>query len=135
MSNEEKKISRSDAEWQKRLTTEQFQICRLKATEPPFTGEYNQSKGPGIYCCVCCGSALFDAQTKYESNSGWPSFYQPIADEAITQESDSSLGMVRVEVMCRRCDAHLGHLFDDGPQPTGQRYCINSISLTLDSKD
>ena len=135
MSNEEKKISRSDAEWKKRLTTEQFQICRLKATEAPFTGEYNHSKEPGIYCCVCCGAALFNAQTKYESNCGWPSFYQPIADEATTQESDSSLGMVRVEVMCRRCDAHLGHVFDDGPQPTGQRYCINSISLTLDPKD
>ena len=135
MSNEEKKINRTEAEWQNLLTSDQFQVCRLKATEPPFTGEYNQCKEPGIYCCVCCGSALFDAQTKYESNSGWPSFYQPIADEAITQESDSSLGMVRVEVMCRRCDAHLGHVFDDGPQPTGQRYCINSISLTLDSKD
>lgn len=135
MSNEEKKISLSEAEWEKRLTTEQFQVCRLKATEAPFTGEYNQSKEPGIYCCVCCGAALFDAQTKYESNSGWPSFYQPIADEATTQENDSSLGMVRVEVMCGRCDAHLGHVFDDGPQPTGQRYCINSISLTLDPKD
>ena len=118
-----------------KLTPEQYRVTQQNGTERPFTGEYNQSKGPGIYCCVCCGSALFDAQTKYESNSGWPSFYRPIADEAITQESDSSLGMVRVEVMCRRCDAHLGHVFDDGPQPTGQRYCINSISLTLDPKD
>ena len=135
MSNEEKKINRTEAEWQNLLTSDQFQVCRLKATEPPFTGEYNQSKEPGIYCCVCCGSALFDAQTKYESNSGWPSFTEPLSDHLIKSLKDRSHFMVRTEVRCNNCDAHLGHVFPDGPGQNGLRYCINSLSLDFTKKN
>ena len=135
MSNDETRISHSDSEWRQRLTEEQYRVCRLKATEHPFSGTYNQCKDPGTYCCVCCGAALFDSNKKFESGSGWPSFYAPVSGAAIAVETDHSHGMSRVEVLCSRCDAHLGHVFDDGPQPTGQRYCINSISLKLKAED
>jgi peptide-methionine (R)-S-oxide reductase len=128
------KIKKSDAEWRAQLTEEQYEIARRKGTERAFTGEYYETKDKGTYVCVCCGQPLFDSATKYESGSGWPSFYQPANDEAVEQEVDSSLGMRRVEVMCGRCDAHLGHVFPDGPKPTGLRYCINSASLKLEKK-
>ena len=123
------KIQKSDAEWRDQLTPEQYQVTRRQATERAFTGEYNSHKGDCVYTCVCCGEPLFDSQTKFDSGSGWPSFFQPLDPEAVGETEDSSLGMRRVEVHCSRCDAHLGHLFPDGPQPTGLRYCINSLSL------
>jgi peptide-methionine (R)-S-oxide reductase len=128
------KIQKTEEEWQKELTPEQFQVCRMKGTERPFTGEYYQSKEPGIYKCVACGNELFDADTKYESGTGWPSFYKPINEENVETEEDDSYGMSRTEVMCGKCGAHLGHLFPDGPRPTGLRYCINSIALKKDTK-
>lgn len=125
------KIVKSDDEWQQELTREQYHVTRRKGTERPFTGAYHATKEPGIYACVCCGQALFDAATKYDSRSGWPSFYDPIARDAISTETDRSHAMERVEVLCSRCNAHLGHVFPDGPDPTGQRYCMNSASLKL----
>lgn len=130
-----KTVSKSDQEWQQELSPEQFAVTRQKGTERAFSGAYNNCKEDGIYRCSCCGQALFDAGTKYDSGSGWPSFYAPSDAEVIKTESDSSLGMTRTEVMCAACDAHLGHVFPDGPQPTGLRYCINSLSLKLDKKD
>ncbi|GLX12589.1 MULTISPECIES: peptide-methionine (R)-S-oxide reductase MsrB [Pseudomonadaceae] len=115
--------------WRDELTDAQFNVCRLGGTERPFTGEYHDSKVPGIYQCVCCGTPLFDSDAKFDSGCGWPSYFQPLNDQVITELDDFSHGMHRIEVRCSNCDAHLGHVFPDGPRPTGQRYCINSVSL------
>ncbi len=127
------KIRKTQAQWQQQLTSQQFQVCRQRGTERPFTGEYWNCKKSGIYTCVCCGAELFKSTDKYDSGSGWPSFIQAINESAIELRADNSLGMKRVEVVCARCDAHLGHVFDDGPQPTGLRFCINSVALQLKS--
>ena len=127
------KISKSESEWQAQLTPEEFRVCREKGTERAFTGKYYTCKDDGMYRCTCCGAPLFNSQHKYDSGSGWPSFWQPMPD-AIKTETDNTLGMTRTEVLCAQCDAHLGHVFEDGPQPTGLRYCINSVSLNLDKE-
>jgi len=128
-------VSKTDEEWQKILTPEQYRVCRKKDTERPFTGKYNDCKENGMYKCSCCGNDLFDSNSKFESGTGWPSFFKPINDENIKCESDADYGMIRTEVMCKKCGAHLGHVFDDGPQPTNLRFCINSVSLNLDKKN
>ncbi len=123
-------MNKSNKDWQQELSAEEFAICRQKGTERAFTGKYNDCKDKGIYQCTCCGNDLFSSEKKYDSGSGWPSFWEPNGG-AIKTEKDNSLGMQRIEVLCTECDSHLGHVFEDGPQPTGLRYCINSVSLKL----
>jgi peptide-methionine (R)-S-oxide reductase len=125
---------RSDAEWKKTLSPEQYEVLRRKGTERAFTGRYYNSKDKGVYRCAGCGNPLFDSETKFDSGTGWPSYYQPISADAVETEQDKSYGMIRKEVLCARCGGHLGHVFPDGPEPTGQRYCINSLSLDFEPK-
>ena len=129
------KLSKTEAEWRSELTDEQYDVLRRKGTEPAFTGAYWDAKEKGVYRCAGCGQELFDADTKFDSGTGWPSFYEPMEDEVVETEDDRSFFMRRTEVMCSRCGGHLGHVFDDGPQPTGKRFCINSCSLKLDPEE
>ena len=129
------KISKTDNEWKKELSLEQYNVCRKKDTEKPFTGIYWDSKDRGIYKCICCGLELFSSETKFDSGTGWPSFFKPLNNDNIEHVKDTSCGMLRTEVNCKKCGAHLGHVFDDGPQPTNLRYCVNSVSLRLDKLD
>ena len=129
-----RRVEKTDPEWLEQLGSERYAVCRRKGTEPAWSGEYHDCKEEGIYRCACCGEPLFHSDTKYDSGSGWPSFWAPIDPESVSEISDTSHGMIRTEVVCAVCDGHLGHVFPDGPDPTGRRYCMNSVSLTLDRK-
>ncbi|MCG8294858.1 MULTISPECIES: peptide-methionine (R)-S-oxide reductase MsrB [Pseudomonas] len=129
------KIDKTLEEWRAMLDPAQYQVCRLKGTERPFSGKYNSERGDGVYHCICCDLALFDSKAKFDSGCGWPSFYEPIEEAAMIEIRDTSHGMIRTEVTCAQCDAHLGHVFPDGPPPTGLRYCINSVCLDLKPRD
>lgn len=126
------KVTKTEQEWREQLSPEAYHVCREHGTEAPFSGKFYQHKSNGVYHCVCCNAPLFTSDTKFDSGTGWPSYFEPYSEDALTEVKDTSFGMVRVEVRCAKCDAHLGHVFPDGPEPTGLRYCINSVCLTFE---